>query len=109
MLNWVGGRGGADGNPAAMNWSNTKLGARSGEYCVYYRASDMVTPGPAMTFVFVDEPMDRINDGFFVTDMLTNPTTTRMTSAIIPRNITMAAQAFPLQTDIRKCNIGKPR
>ena len=48
----------------------------AGEYRVYYRQSDMVNPGPAMTFVFVDEPMDRINDGFFVTDMLTYPATT---------------------------------
>jgi prepilin-type processing-associated H-X9-DG protein/prepilin-type N-terminal cleavage/methylation domain-containing protein len=76
MLNWVGGRGDAAGKPADMNWSNTQLGQRSGEYRVYYRMSDLVTPGPANTFVFVEEPMDRINDGFFVTDMLTYPNTT---------------------------------
>jgi prepilin-type processing-associated H-X9-DG protein len=76
MLNWVGGRGDAGGNPAKMGWSNTELGTASGEYRVYYRMSDMMTPGPANTFVFVEEPMDRINDGFFVTDMLTYPTTT---------------------------------
>lgn len=76
MLNWVGGRGDAKGNPDDMGWSNTKLGNTSGEYRVYYRMADMVTPGPANTFVFVEEPMDRINDGFFVTDMLTYPNTT---------------------------------
>ncbi|MBW8865556.1 MAG: hypothetical protein JF609_11690, partial [Verrucomicrobia bacterium] len=76
MLNWVGGRGDNTGNPAEMNWSNTKLGTTGGEYRVYYKLSDMVTPGPAATFVFVEEPMDRINDGFFVTDMLTYPSTT---------------------------------
>jgi prepilin-type N-terminal cleavage/methylation domain-containing protein/prepilin-type processing-associated H-X9-DG protein len=76
MLNWVGGRGNGKGQPANMNWSNTKLGTTSGEYRVYYRMSDMLTPGPAATFVFVEEPMDRINDGFFVTDMLTYPKTT---------------------------------
>jgi prepilin-type N-terminal cleavage/methylation domain-containing protein len=76
MLNWVGGRGDSAGNPAPMNWSNTQLGTTTGEYCVYYRQSDMLRPGPAMTFVFVDEPMDRINDGFFVTDMLTYPART---------------------------------
>jgi prepilin-type N-terminal cleavage/methylation domain-containing protein/prepilin-type processing-associated H-X9-DG protein len=77
MLNWVGGRGDSDGHPAPMGWSNTQVGTTAGEYRVYYRQSDMLTPGPAMTFVFVDEPMDRINDGFFVTDMLTYPATTQ--------------------------------
>jgi prepilin-type N-terminal cleavage/methylation domain-containing protein/prepilin-type processing-associated H-X9-DG protein len=76
MLNWVGGRGGGNGQPAAMNWSHTKLGTASGEYRVYYRMSDLITPGPAQVFVFDEEPMDRINDGFFVTDMLTYPGTT---------------------------------
>jgi prepilin-type N-terminal cleavage/methylation domain-containing protein/prepilin-type processing-associated H-X9-DG protein len=76
MLNWVGGRADARGNPAPMNWSKTRLGTTPGEYRVYYHMSDLQTPGPAMTFVFVDEPMDRINDGFFVTDMLTYPGTT---------------------------------
>jgi prepilin-type N-terminal cleavage/methylation domain-containing protein/prepilin-type processing-associated H-X9-DG protein len=77
MLNWVGGRGNASGNPAPMNWSHTQLGNKTGEYRVYYHLADLVNPGPAMTFVFVDEPMDRINDGFFVTDMLTYPGTTQ--------------------------------
>lgn len=76
MLNWVGGRGNTAGNPDTMGWSNTKLGTTSGEYRVYYRMPDMQTPGPAQVFVFVEEPMDRINDGFFVTDMLTYPRTT---------------------------------
>jgi len=76
MLNWVGGRAGADGEPLDMGWSNTHLGASPGEYRVYYRMADMADPGPARTFVFVEEPMDRINDGFFVTDMLTYPGTT---------------------------------
>jgi prepilin-type processing-associated H-X9-DG protein/prepilin-type N-terminal cleavage/methylation domain-containing protein len=76
MLNWVGGRGDANGNPANMSWSNTRLGTTSGEYRVYYHMSDLMTPGPAQVFVFVEEPMDRINDGFFVTDMLTYPNKT---------------------------------
>ncbi len=77
MLNWVGGRGDANGRPAAMNWSNTTMGSSPGEYKVYYRASDMIDPGPSKTFVFVDEPEDRVNDGFFVTDMLVYPTSTQ--------------------------------
>ncbi len=76
MLNWVGGRGDSNGNPANMSWSNTRLGTISGEYRVYYRMSDLMTPGSARVFVFVEEPMDQINDGFFVTDMLTYPNTT---------------------------------
>lgn len=77
MLNWVGGRGGQGGNPAPMRWSNTQYGNTPGEYRVYYRMADMLDPGPSKTIVFVDEPMDRINDGFFVTDMLTYPATTQ--------------------------------
>jgi prepilin-type N-terminal cleavage/methylation domain-containing protein/prepilin-type processing-associated H-X9-DG protein len=76
MLNWVGGRGDDTGKPAKMGWSNTDFGTSSGEYCVYYQMSDMAAPGPSKTFVFVEEPMDRINDGFFVTDMLTYPNMT---------------------------------
>ena len=76
MLNWVGGRGDATGKPADMDWSNTKLGTTSGEYRIYYRMADMMVPAPSGIFVFVEEPMDRINDGFFVTEMLTYPTTT---------------------------------
>jgi prepilin-type N-terminal cleavage/methylation domain-containing protein/prepilin-type processing-associated H-X9-DG protein len=76
MLNWVGGRGDANGNPAAMNWSNTTLGSSAGECRVYYKTSDFINPGPAGTFVFVDEPSDRVNDGFFVTQMETYPTST---------------------------------
>ena len=74
--NWVGGRGSEAGTPDDMGWSNTKLGMTSGEYRVYYRIADMVNPGPSGIFVFIEEPMDRINDGFFVTDMLTYPNTT---------------------------------
>jgi prepilin-type processing-associated H-X9-DG protein len=77
MLNWVGGRADATGKPAAMNWSNTTLGDSPGEYRVYYRTLQMVDPGPSSTFVFVDEPEDRVNDGFFVTEMQTYPTSTQ--------------------------------
>jgi prepilin-type N-terminal cleavage/methylation domain-containing protein/prepilin-type processing-associated H-X9-DG protein len=72
MLNWVGGRG--ENRP--MNWSNTALGSSRGEYRIYRRSSDLKTPGPSMTFVFLDEREDSINDGMFVVDMLTYPTAT---------------------------------
>lgn len=64
MLNWVGGRGGADGRPAPMGWSDA-----TGPWRVYRRTSDFTTPGAAGTFVFLDEREDSINDGFFVVDM----------------------------------------
>jgi prepilin-type N-terminal cleavage/methylation domain-containing protein len=34
------------------------------------RLSEIHNPGPSMTFVFVDERADSINDGFFVVDMV---------------------------------------
>ena len=76
MLNWVGGRADGQGNPDGIGFSNTRLGTQPGEYRVYYHLSDIQNPGPAMTFLFVDERMESINDGFFVTDMLTYPNTT---------------------------------
>ncbi|MGC8991568.1 MAG: type II secretion system protein, partial [Verrucomicrobiia bacterium] len=36
---------------------------------VYYRMSDLVDPGPTMTWLFMDEREDSINDGFWVTQM----------------------------------------
>lgn len=73
MLNWVGGRG--ENRP--MNWSNTSFGDTAGEYRIYRRSSDMAVPGPSMTFVFLDEREDSINDGMFVVDMLVYPNTTQ--------------------------------
>jgi prepilin-type processing-associated H-X9-DG protein len=71
MLNWVGGRG--EGRP--MNWSSTTFGMTSGESRIYRKTSDMVTPGPAKTFVFLDEREDSINDGMFVVAMEGAPRT----------------------------------
>ncbi len=38
-------------------------------YVVYYKTTDLVNPGPSMTFVFVDERADSINDGELYTTM----------------------------------------
>jgi len=73
MLNWVGGRG--ENRP--MNWANTTYGKSPGEYRIYHKTSDFTDPGPARTFVFLDEREDSINDGMFVVDMQTYPTTTQ--------------------------------
>lgn len=59
-LIWVGGRG--DSLPA--NWSEP-----NGVWRTYKMLSEMVQPGPAMTWVFIDEREDSINDPMFVVDM----------------------------------------
>ncbi|MBX3732079.1 MAG: type II secretion system protein [Verrucomicrobiae bacterium] len=54
MNNWVGG----------PPWS-----ASGPRWRVYLRESDIQVPGPAQTFVLLDEREDSINDGYFVVDM----------------------------------------
>ncbi len=34
----------------------------------FYKDTDIVQPGPSMTYVFIDESTNSINDGFFVSD-----------------------------------------
>jgi prepilin-type N-terminal cleavage/methylation domain-containing protein/prepilin-type processing-associated H-X9-DG protein len=58
MLNWVGGRG----ENRTMDWSGP-------QWRIYRKYTDMTDPGPSMTFVFLDEREDSINDGMFVVDM----------------------------------------
>ena len=72
MLCYLGGRG--ENRP--LNWSGVTYGNTSGEYQVYRKTSDLRDPGPAKTFVFLDEREDSINDGMFVVDMFTYPTAT---------------------------------
>ena len=50
---WVGGNQGTDGG-----WGPT--------WKVYRKTADMIKPGPANTFVLLDEREDSINDGFFI-------------------------------------------
>jgi len=38
-------------------------------YIIYYKTTDVIKPGPSMTFVFVDERADSINDGELYTNM----------------------------------------
>jgi prepilin-type N-terminal cleavage/methylation domain-containing protein len=65
MNNWVGGPGWGDsGNWRPQNGSG---------WLVYLKASDLIDPGPAQTFVLVDEREDSINDGYFVVDMVGYP------------------------------------
>jgi prepilin-type N-terminal cleavage/methylation domain-containing protein/prepilin-type processing-associated H-X9-DG protein len=54
MLSWFNGSDTADVGPG---------------FVIYRKTTDLVKPGPAMTFVFVDERADSINDGELYTNM----------------------------------------
>src|SRR5689334_14349751 len=64
MSNWVGGNGDSPETGYKGGW-----GAGNPNAVVYRKLSSMLHPGPAMTFVILDERQDSINDGFFVTQM----------------------------------------
>lgn len=68
MLNWVGGRGLGQ----EMGWSGPG-------WRIYRKLSQMIDPGPANTFVFLDEREDGINDGMFVVDMTGYPNSEQST------------------------------
>jgi prepilin-type N-terminal cleavage/methylation domain-containing protein/prepilin-type processing-associated H-X9-DG protein len=56
----------------SMNcWLNYLFDADIGQdkYVIYRRYSDLTDPGPAMTWVLIDEREDSINDGLFQTDL----------------------------------------
>ena len=54
MNNWVGG---------------PKWAASGPDWLIYRKLTDLIDPGPAQTWVFLDERSDSINDGWFVVDM----------------------------------------
>jgi len=64
MNNWVGGNGDSAQNAYKGYW-----GLNSPKSIVFRKLTDMNSPGPAMTFVILDERWDSINDGYFVTQM----------------------------------------
>lgn len=73
MSNWVGGNGDSPQNGYKGYW-----GLNAPKSVVYRKLTEMLSPGPAMTFVLLDERWDSINDGYFVTQMdgYPNPATT---------------------------------
>ena len=75
MSNWVGGNGNSPQNGYKGGW-----GLNSPKSVVFRKLSQMLRPGPAMTFVLLDERQDSINDGYFVTEMdgYPNPATTKI-------------------------------
>ena len=74
MSTWAGGNGNSP--PAYKGF----WGLNSPNSVVFRKLSQMLRPGPAMTFVILDERQDSINDGYFVTEMdgYPNPATTRI-------------------------------
>ena len=74
MSNWVGGNGDSPQTAYRGGWG------AAGQWKVYRKTSEMLRPGPANTFVLLDERHDSINDGYFVVEMdgWPSPTTTRI-------------------------------
>jgi len=64
MSNWVGGNGDSPQTGYKGFW-----GLASPNSIVFRKLSQMLRPGPSMTFVILDERQDSINDGYFVTEM----------------------------------------
>ena len=65
MNNWVGVNGNSPGNGYRGNWGL----ATTPPYVVFRKMTQFVKPGPAMTYVILDERQDSINDAYFVTEM----------------------------------------
>src|SRR2546421_858334 len=63
MSNWVGGNGDSPQNGYKGYW-----GLSAPNSVVFRKLTEMVHPGPAMTFVLLDERQDSINDAYFVTE-----------------------------------------
>jgi prepilin-type N-terminal cleavage/methylation domain-containing protein/prepilin-type processing-associated H-X9-DG protein len=64
MNNWVGGNGDSPETAYKGYW-----GLNSPKSIVFRKLSSMLSPGPAMTFVILDERWDSINDAYFVNQM----------------------------------------
>jgi prepilin-type N-terminal cleavage/methylation domain-containing protein/prepilin-type processing-associated H-X9-DG protein len=64
MNNWVGGNGDSPQNGYKGYW-----GLAAPKSVVFRKLTAMISPGPAMTFILLDERWDSINDAYFVTQM----------------------------------------
>jgi prepilin-type processing-associated H-X9-DG protein len=83
---WVGG----NGNEANLrgSWST------SANYKVFRKLTEMTKPGPTMTFVFLEEREDSINDGFFVVQMDGYPDITKTWMVDFPASYHGQAACF---------------
>jgi prepilin-type N-terminal cleavage/methylation domain-containing protein/prepilin-type processing-associated H-X9-DG protein len=71
---WTGGRG--DTADPAGGWNTTPP-------CkVFRKMGDMLQPGPSMSFVFLEEREDSINDGFFIVQMAGYPNSMAQTTMV---------------------------
>jgi prepilin-type N-terminal cleavage/methylation domain-containing protein/prepilin-type processing-associated H-X9-DG protein len=64
MSNWVGGNG-----DVPPNADYRGFWGQGANWQVFRKLSQMLRPGPSMTFVLLDENQDSINDGYFVVEM----------------------------------------
>jgi prepilin-type N-terminal cleavage/methylation domain-containing protein/prepilin-type processing-associated H-X9-DG protein len=63
---YPGGHSGLPDTATAGPWLDNGHGhTRSGPYRTFGKESDMVDPGPAQTWIFIDEDADSLNDGGF--------------------------------------------
>jgi prepilin-type N-terminal cleavage/methylation domain-containing protein/prepilin-type processing-associated H-X9-DG protein len=68
MSNWVGGNGDSPQTGYRGGWG------LNGTWMVFRSISSMQNPGPATTYVLLDEREDSINDGYFAVEMDNYPT-----------------------------------
>jgi prepilin-type processing-associated H-X9-DG protein len=54
----------ADNNPKEYEWPRTGQGGTR----AFFKVTELVRPGPSMTYLLIDENETTINDGFFVSD-----------------------------------------
>ncbi len=100
MSNWVGGNGDSPENGYKGGWGTSNPNA-----VVYRKLSSMLHPGPAMTFVILDERQDSINDGYFVTQMDGYPDASKTTIIDYPASYHGGAGGFVFadgHSEIRK-------
>jgi prepilin-type N-terminal cleavage/methylation domain-containing protein/prepilin-type processing-associated H-X9-DG protein len=83
---WAGGRG--DTTDPRGGWST------SANYKVFRKTTEMTKPGPSMTFVFLEEREDSINDGFFIVQMDGFPNMSQTWMVDFPASYHGAAAAF---------------
>jgi prepilin-type N-terminal cleavage/methylation domain-containing protein/prepilin-type processing-associated H-X9-DG protein len=87
MSNWVGGNG--DTPPDYKGYWGA--GAKRQ---VFRKIINMVKPGPAMTFVLLDERRDSINDGYYVVEMDGFPDTSKTKVVDFPASYHGGAAGF---------------
>jgi prepilin-type N-terminal cleavage/methylation domain-containing protein/prepilin-type processing-associated H-X9-DG protein len=86
---WVGGSGDHPQN----DYKDWGIGP-NGRWKVFLKMTEMVRPGPAMTFVLLDEREDSINDGYFALEMDYYPDITRTKIIDFPASYHSRAAAF---------------